>query len=282
MVRKVIVIDEEKCDGCGECIGSCAEGALALVGGKAKLLRDDYCDGLGNCLPACHTGAITFVEREAAAYDEEAVRRHIASLHTAKNVAQNWGQNGVQNGAKNVAQNPAKTHFHATPTPANDAHESHEAHEAHECGCPGSQAAVFAKKQTQNAGARVESWLQQWPIQIKLVAANASFFDGADLLIAADCCAYAYGNFHNDYMRGKVTVIGCPKLDMTDYTQKLLAIIAGNDIRSITVVKMEVPCCTGIELAAVGALKNSGKQIPLTAITFSLDGMKHTITERSA
>ncbi|GHV59260.1 (Fe-S)-binding protein [Campylobacterota bacterium] len=256
MVRKLIVIDEEKCDGCGECVGACAEGALALVDGKAKLLRDDYCDGLGNCLPACHTGAITFVEREAAAYDEEAVKAHIASQHAAKNAP--------------------KMHFHAAPNAHTHAPtHAHEANEAHECGCPGSKATVFAKKEaqnTENIGAPVQSQLRQWPVQIKLVSPNASFFDGAELLIAADCCAYAYGNFHNDFMQGKVTVIGCPKLDMIDYTQKLHSIIANHNIRSLTVVKMEVPCCTGIEHAAANALASSGKKIPFAAITLSLDG----------
>lgn len=201
MIRKIIHIDTEKCNGCGACAEACHEGAIGMVNGKAKLLRDDYCDGLGDCLPTCPTGAITFVEREAAAYDEAAVK-------------------------KNMQQ----------------------------------------KKQTG------VSQLSQWPVQIKLVPVNAPYFDNASLLIAADCTAYAYGNFHNEFIRGKITLIGCPKLDEGDYTEKLTAIIANNNIKSLTVVRMEVPCCGGLEHAAVTALKNSGKFIPWQVVTVSTDG----------
>lgn len=193
MIRRIIQIDEEKCNGCGACAAACHESAIGMVDGKAKLLRDDYCDGLGDCLPACPTGAITFVEREAAAYDEAAVIRNQRSL-------------------------------------------------------------------------------QQWPVQIKLVPTSAPYFDGAKLLIAADCTAYAYANFHQDFIRGKVVLVGCPKLDSVDYSEKLEEIIQSNNISSMTVVRMEVPCCGGLEMAAKKALQNSGKFIPWQVVTISVDG----------
>lgn len=192
MVRKIIQIDEEKCNGCGICAAACHEGAIGIAEGKARLLREDYCDGLGDCLPACPTGAISFVEREAAAYDEAAVK------------------------AKNKPS--------------------------------------------------------QWPVQIKLIPVNAPYFQDADLLIAADCTAYAYADFHNRFIKNKVTLIGCPKLDNVDYSEKLSAIIQGNDIKSITVVRMEVPCCYGLENAVKKALNSSGKSIPMYVAVVSTDG----------
>ena len=231
MKRRIINIDEEKCNGCGACAQACHEGAIGMVNGKAKLLRDDYCDGLGDCLPTCPTGAITFVEREAAEYDEKAV---------------------LENKRKNLAA--------AIPH-----------------GCPGHQLRRFERAEEEsNDEAKSEhrsvSRLGQWPCQIKLVPVNAPYFNGAKLLIAADCTAYAYANMHEDFMKGKITLIGCPKLDDTDYSEKLTEIIATNDIKSVTVVRMEVPCCGGLEAAAKKALQASGKFIPWQAVTLSLDG----------
>ena len=232
MVRRVIQIDEEKCNGCGICAEACHEGAIGIVDGKAKLLRDDYCDGLGDCLPNCPVGAISFIEREAAAYDEAAVQEN------KKKQMQAMGQAPVG-------------------------------------GCPGSRMRQLERKpaeENQNAGSPVSSQLRQWPVQIKLAPVNAPYFDGAKLLIAADCTAYAYGSLHQDFIRGKVTLIGCPKLDDVDYSEKLTEIIRNNDIKSVTVVRMEVPCCGGLEHAAVTALKNSGKFIPWNVVTISIDG----------
>lgn len=203
MIRRIIEIDEDKCNGCGACTAACHEGAIGMVDGKAKLLRDDYCDGLGDCLPTCPTGAIRFVEREAAAYDEQAV------LENQKKAA----PAGIQ-----------------------------------------------------------PSQLAQWPCQIKLVPVNAPYFQGAKLLIAADCTAYAYANVHQEFMRGKVTIIGCPKLDDVDYSEKLTQILENNDIKSVTILRMEVPCCGGLEMAAKKALKESGKFIPWQVVTISIDG----------
>ena len=194
MIRKIIQIDEELCNGCGACANACHEGAIQMIDGKAKLIRDDYCDGLGDCLPTCPTGAITFVEREAAAYDE---------------------------------------------------------------------AAVEANKRKKN---------RQWPIQIQLTPVNAPYFDGADLLIAADCTAFAYANFAKEIQKGKITLIGCPKLDPVDYSEKLTAILEQNDVKSVTIIRMEVPCCGGIQNAAVTAMKKSGKFIPWQVLTVSVEG----------
>lgn len=233
MIRKIIEIDKEKCNGCGLCAHACHEGAIGMVDGKATLLRDDYCDGLGDCLPVCPTGAITFVEREAAAYDEAAVQENMRKKGKAT-----------------------------------------------DCACPGSQSRLLevqekmaAKTEAETAVASaVPSRLRQWPVQIKLAPINAPYFDGAKLLIAADCTAYAYGNFHEDFMKGKITLVGCPKLDLVDYSEKLTEIIKQNDIQSVTIVRMEVPCCGGMELAAKKALQASGKFIPWQVVTISTDG----------
>jgi len=246
MVRKIIKIDEEKCNGCGLCVNACHEGALQIVDGKAKLISDSYCDGLGNCLPECPTGAITIEEREAAAFDEAAVNAHLE-----RNAA---------------APAPA-------PAPVNTS-----------CGCPGSRARVIsrvnnekpvsagAQPQTSATAVKAESQLGQWPCQIKLVPVNAPYFENAHLLIAADCTAYAYANIHNDFMRGRITLIGCPKLDEVDYSNKLAQIIASHNIQSITVLRMEVPCCGGIVNAVKNALMAGGKMIPWNVVTISTDG----------
>jgi NAD-dependent dihydropyrimidine dehydrogenase PreA subunit len=228
MIRKIIQIDSEKCNGCGLCVDACHEGAIGLENGKAKLLRDDYCDGLGNCLPACPAGAISFVQREAAAYDAGAVEKNMR----------------------------AKT---GTP-PAG--------------GCPGANAQrLVHKAAAQNpAGEKPDSALGQWPVQIKLVPVNAPYFENASLLVAADCAAYAYAGFHAAFMRNRITIIGCPKLDDVDYTEKLAAILKNNSVKSLVVIRMEVPCCGGIANAAVAALKESGKMIPWRVITLGING----------
>ena len=233
MIRKIIQIDEAKCNGCGACAEACHEGAIGMVNGKAKLLRDDYCDGLGDCLPTCPTGAISFVEREAAAYDEKAVQ-------------------------ENIRKKQEQSHTSAAP----------------HTGCPGSQMQRIQRSQesARSNPVSAESQLGQWPCQIKLVPVNAPYFDGAKLLIAADCSAYAYARMHDEFMRGKITIIGCPKLDSVDYSEKLTQIIQNNNIQSVTIVRMEVPCCGGLEMAAKKALQSSGKFIPWQVVTFSVDG----------
>lgn len=212
MIRRIIQIEEELCNGCGACATACHEGAIAMVNGKAKLMRDDYCDGLGDCLPNCPTGAITFVEREAAAYDEAAVL-------AAKKEKKKKADAGVE-----------------------------------------------------KAYQKMEAELMQWPCQIKLVPIQAPYFDEADLLIAADCTAYAYANVHQEFMKNKVTLIGCPKLDAVDYSEKLTQILSQNEIRSITLLRMEVPCCGGLEYAVTTAIKNSGKNVPIKVTVISIDG----------
>ena len=224
MLRKIIKIDEQKCNGCGLCAKACHEGAIGMVNGKAKLLREDYCDGLGDCLPSCPVNAISFETREAKAYDELAVKEAMA-----------------QKGSKC---------------------------ESLPCGCPGTNSKVIKRDyELINKPVEVSSRLNQWPVQIKLVPINASYFDNADLLVAADCTAFAYGNFHNDFIKNRITLIGCPKLDQGDYAQKLTQIISSNNIKSVTVVRMEVPCCSGIENAVKQALMNSGKFIPWSVVT---------------
>lgn len=243
MIRKIIHINEDLCNGCGACAAACHEGAIGMVDGKAKLLRDDYCDGLGNCLPACPTGAITFEEREAAAYDEEAVKARMAQQ--------------------------AQQHEGGCP----GSRAARIEHTAPQGGCPGSRANRIEHAQpVHTAPVDAPSQLMQWPVQIKLVPVNAPYFDGARLLIAADCTAYARGDFHDRFMKNHITIIGCPKLDEGDYADKLTAILAENDIKSVTVVRMEVPCCGGIEFAVKKALQACGKMIPWQVVTIGCDG----------
>ena len=224
MIRRIIHIDENRCTGCGACAEACHEGAIAMVDGKAKLMREDYCDGLGDCLPACPADAIHFEEREAPAYDEAAV---LAA----------------------------------------------KAKKARADGCPGTRPRVMTPPPVPEAPVSIpQSQLRTWPVQIKLVPPRAQWLDGANLLVAADCTAYAYASFHQDFIRGRVCLVGCPKLDQVDYTDKLEAILTENDIRSLTIVRMEVPCCGGLEYAAKQALKNSGKFIPWRVVTISVDG----------
>ena len=231
MIRRIIKIDDDKCNGCGLCANACHEGAIEMIDGNAKLTREDYCDGLGDCLPACPTGAITFEEREAPAYDEAAVLA-------------------------------AKAKKEEKPLA---------------CGCPGTAAKTFKRDisvsdMPASSASATTSQLTQWPVQIKLLPIRAPYYDNANLLVAADCTAFAYGNFHNEFIRNHVTVIGCPKLDMVDYTEKLTQIIANNNIKSVKVVRMEVPCCGGIENAVKQALMASGKFIPWQVVTISTDG----------
>ncbi len=239
MIRKIIRIDEEKCNGCGLCANACHEGAIDILDGKAKLVRENFCDGFGDCLPNCPAGAISFEEREAPAYDEAAVNA----------------------GRKKKA---AEKLLHEMRTAG---------------GCPGSRTVTLCgdnqevpEREASPAGAPGTSRLSQWPCQIRLLPEQAPFFDGAKLLIAADCTAYAYADMHEDFMKGRITLIGCPKLDAVDYSEKLTAILRDNDIKSVTVVRMDVPCCGGLQRAAEAAIRGSGKNIPRQIVTVSRDG----------
>ena len=245
MVRRVIEIDRDRCNGCGACANACQEGAIGMVDGKAVLLRDDYCDGLGNCLPHCPTNAITFVEREAAAFDEKAV----AAAQLAKKAEALIGSAPVTRSGCSGSM-PMQMG-----------------------GCPGSQAAELAQKGTDAPlTSAAVSRLEQWPIQIKLLPVQAPFYQGARLLIAADCTAFSRGDFHERFMKGRITMIGCPKLDEGDYTEKLTEIIRCNDIREVTIVRMEVPCCGGLQRAAETELRESGKFLPWQVVTLGRDG----------
>ncbi len=245
MKRNIIKIDEDKCNGCGICVNACHEGALRMINGKARLISESYCDGLGACLPECPTGAITIEEREADAFDEEAVKANMEKAH------------------KPPVQEASPVH---SPAPL-------------ACGCPGTHARALERKPVNKPEAREaqtyhkpESQLRQWPCQIKLVSPQAPYFENAHLLVAADCTAYAYANIHEEFMKNKITLIGCPKLDAGDYSEKLTAILAANTIKSVTVIRMEVPCCGGIVQAVKNALIGSGKMIPWQVVTVTTDG----------
>lgn len=274
MKRKIVEIDAAKCNGCGLCAQACHEGAIAMVDGKARLMRDDYCDGMGDCLPACPAGAITITEREAAAYDEQAVAAHLEHTRAA---------HGTTNATHEQKENKTMDEQPQTPPPG---------------GCPGRMARAIRREApmggvrsratanemdaincvppgtaaTGATSAPLPSELRQWPVQIKLAPVKAPWFDGARLLVAADCTAYAYAAFHRDFIRGRITLIGCPKLDEGDYTEKLTAILTENDIRELVIVRMEVPCCGGLERAATNALKASGRFIPWRVVILAIDG----------
>lgn len=243
MVRKIVNIDENLCNGCGACANACHEGAIAMVDGKAKLIKDDYCDGLGDCLPACPTNAIRIIEREAADYDEAAVKERMEA-------------------------------------------KKKETHGAHgmmpQGGCPGTRMRQMNRRAAEKAdtaapAGKQQSELRQWPVQIKLVPTRAPYFEGADLLVAADCTAYAYASFHQEFIKDRITLIGCPKLDDCDYAEKLTEIIKNNDIHSIKIVRMEVPCCGGLENAVIRAMQNSGKMIPWQVVVITCDGEATTM-----
>lgn len=253
MKRQIIKIDKEKCNGCGACAQACHEGAIGMIDGKAELLRDDYCDGLGNCLPVCPTGAITFEEREAAAFDEAAV---LENKRQSDAPPLPCGCPGTLSKSINRAEESGSR--------SEDSCSCSES----SCSCGEDSGSCEEAPALSSMGSK----LSQWPVQIKLVPTNAPYFNNANLLVAADCTAYAYGNFHNQFIRNRITLIGCPKLDEGDYTEKLTEIIKNNNIKSLTVVRMEVPCCGGMEYAAKTALQRSGKFIPWQVVTISADG----------
>jgi ferredoxin len=264
MLRQIIKIDAEKCNGCGLCAEACHEGAIGMVDGRAKLLREDYCDGLGNCLPVCPTGAITFEEREAAAFD---------SVAAGGDACLDLESNGA--GGNDLAPEPEK------PEPFCGGRTGYDSTEvegsATVLGCSQQTPCEQTPPKTAPGSPAPDdavglSALRQWPIQIRLAPVNAPYIDGAHLLVSADCAAFAHGDFHRAFMRNKIALIGCPKLDGVDYSEKLTEIIAGNNIKSVTVVRMEVPCCGGIEHAVVTALKNSGKMIPWQVVTLKING----------
>lgn len=244
MVRQIINIDEEKCNGCGLCAEACHESAIAIIDGKAKLIRDDYCDGMGDCLPNCPTGAISFETREALPYDEAAVQENMKKKAEAAQAQTNAVPHVCPGSAMRQMNRPAGPVSLTT-----DAMHTADA-----------------------VPAIMTSQLSNWPVQIKLAPIQAPYFNGARLLIAADCTAYAYANFHKDFIAGKTTLVGCPKLDAIDYSEKLTEIIRNNDIKSVTIVRMEVPCCGGLENAAKKAIQDSGKFLPWQVVTISIDG----------
>ncbi len=258
MLRNVIKIDEDACTGCGVCVDACHEGAIGLVDGKARLLRDDYCDGLGDCLPECPAGAISFETREAAAYDAEAV----IEAKTAR-IAELLASDGLQAGADGACPGAA----FAAPLERRGGRPGSAPRSL-----GGARRPRAARVPAASAAQGAPSQLAQWPCQIKLVPTSAPYFADADLLVAADCCAYAYAGFHAELMAGRVTLIGCPKLDMVDYSEKLAQILRDNSVRSVVVARMEVPCCGGLEHAVREAVERSGRDVPAECVTFAVDG----------
>lgn len=293
MIRRIIKIDEELCNGCGLCADACHEAAIVMVEGKARLLRDDYCDGLGNCLPVCPTGAISFEDREAAAFDEKAVQKNLAERAAEPSPAASLSAQPLPIASSQATSSQTtpisgslspEAKFQADPESQGHAASSPEPFTQEAplaCGCPGTQAKAI-KRPTDTCGQgpvildaaaqSMPSQLRQWPVQIKLVPVRAPYLEQADILVAADCTAYAYAGFHGEFMKDRITLIGCPKLDEGDYTTKLTELVSENNIKSLTVARMEVPCCGGIENAARTALKHSGRGIPFTVITISTDG----------
>lgn len=252
MLRRVIQIDEDACTGCGLCVTACHEGAIQLIDGKARLVRDDYCDGLGDCLPSCPVGAITFVEREAAPYDEAAViAAKMLRAQTEGHASVSFS--GCPGSMARSIDRPASEEVASASSSAGLDSTSDQGTSDAVCGMAPSR-------------------LTQWPVQIKLVPVNAPYFEGADVLVAADCAAFAYGAFHEDYIKGRVCLVGCPKLDGVDYAEKLGAIFAANDVRSVLVARMQVPCCGGIESAVQRAVSLAGRDIPVRVDTISADG----------
>jgi NAD-dependent dihydropyrimidine dehydrogenase PreA subunit len=270
MIRKIVQIDESKCDGCGECIPSCAEGAIALVGGKARLSADALCDGLGACLGECPRGAITVIEREATEFDEAAVAAHLSRQGRVAPIAGAHAARAADAPAPTAPARPRLSVMSNEPAPGG--------------GCPGARAQVLPRRgltvvpggpaaRPAPSGAGAESRLGQWPVQLHLVPVTAPYFQGADLLVAADCVPFAYPGFHDDFLAGRAVVIGCPKLDDNRaYAEKLGQILARSDVRSVTVVRMEVPCCGGISMAAHQGLAASGKDLPIRDVVVGIDG----------
>jgi len=248
MKRKIITINEELCDGCGNCVSSCSEGALQIVDGKAKLVKEDFCDGFGDCIGGCPTGALVIEEKESKPFDIEATKEYLLKTKGKEAV---WKMEDAQ-----------KKHEHkeAGPLP---------------CGCPGSLSQVLkvSAPSTEKTGGTIEAQLRNWPVQIHLLPVKAPYYQGADLLIAADCCAYAYGDFHNDFIKGKTLAIGCPKLDNAGaYEEKLAAILKENDIKSVSVAYMEVPCCTGLVRLIEEAIRQSGKSLAIRKVKIGIQG----------
>ncbi len=273
MIRKIVEINQELCNGCGACANACHENAIVMIDGKATLIKDDYCDGFGDCLPACPTNAISIIEREAADYNEEEVKKRQALM-------KQLGGGCPGSMARSIVRKPAAENAGGCPgSRARSISKPAQNTAAGIAGAGSNTAADFGTAATPAAApsanfAPAVSQLTSWPVQIKLVPVNAPYFDGANLLIAADCTAYAYASFHEEFLKNRIALIGCPKLDSVDYSEKLTEILKHNDIKSVTIVRMEVPCCGGLQNAAVSALRDCGKMIPWQVVTIGIDGQK--------